>query len=261
MSSRGTPRSDSLPAGMWATLEWLEDPRFGVIKQGFDDFFGPGAIYFRLSEHGLVPYLLDPAAPAMLPFQTGETDPALLLAPDQHAPPAQDLARRLACFRRWLSESDRHSATDQALMATLRQAQQGALRLPDLPGELALLASRWRFPQDPRRARVDLLALEPATGRLCMVAAIASARHLVSAMREAATYQQLWLAAAVELAPFLTRLARALGRLYGNAACQQATVMPEPARLLTAAPRREHAPGQGLKIVPLEQRSAARGAG
>lgn len=231
----------ALRAGHLKTLEWLASPEFAEVKRLYDRVVGPGVVYFRPTDKGVVMIMLDAGAPGYVGFRTSHDDNGYLLTPGR--PAALDEAQlrdRYKAFRGWLRTARRHSYEEQAVIPWLRQALQNKLVLsgwPWLSDKWLFLNQEWRFRRDDGvGTKSDVIAVNARTGQLGIIEAKDSISKRAEAVAQVSEYGRYWQRDARELAPFFTRLLRTMGSLYGNPWAQTAIVSEAPAALFFAFP-------------------------
>jgi hypothetical protein len=233
--------SFALRPGHVKTLEWLASPEFAEVKRLHDRVIGFGGVYFRPTDKGVVVIVLDGRAPGYVGFRTSRKDSGYLLTPGRAgALDEQHLRDRYQAFQVWLQTVGGSSVEEQAVIPWLRRALQNELVLSGLPrsgGDWVFLNQEWRFQRgDGVGKKSDVIAVNARTGQIGIIEAKSSASKRAEAVAQVCEYGRYWKRDAQELAPFFTRLLRAMGSLYGNSWASTGTVSDSRAALFFAYP-------------------------
>ncbi len=153
-------------------LEWMRTPEFRQYKVLCDEIIGPGMIYFRATNTGVVQIVLSDTCPAYVGIRTHNGDPAHCLTPSAALPDREKLQARWEGFQRWILSVKRISVEERAVIPWVRRALNASLYLDGIDEGWAFLNQEWRFlDHDGKGKKSDVLAVHIPTGRLGIIEA------------------------------------------------------------------------------------------
>jgi hypothetical protein len=197
--------------------EWMGTDAYREIVAVHDEAIGPGRIYFRPTDRGLVRLALHDDARGYVGFRAQAGDLGYLLTPSTPIPSVKDLRDRWAAFEQWLPTVRREAAEEQGVIPWIRRSLSEQLTLPDLGKGWVFLHQEWRFLDDgggPLKS--DVLAVHLPTGRLGIVEFKSHNDQLDAARVQVQAYAACWNRDRGQLAPLFTTILRAMARAYGN---------------------------------------------
>ncbi len=204
-------------SGHHRIVEWMDSDPYREIVAAHDEAIGPGRIYFRPTERGVVRIALHDDARGYVGFRTKAGDLGYLLSPSTPIPTVAELRDRWAAFEQWLPTVRRVSLEEQGVIPWLRRALSEQLTLPDLGKGWLFLHNEWRFLDgDGDALKSDLLAVHLPTGRLGIVDFKSAPDQLDAARIQVQAYAACWNRDRAQLAPLFTNLLHAMGQAYGN---------------------------------------------
>lgn len=231
--TEGCPRHAPVTEGHWAIVQWMGTPDFRqTVANHRAACRGAAEIYFRATDKGLVRIVLHPKAPGYVGFHRDADDECHVLQPGANPPAIEDIAAHLRDFETWLQTVRRCSEEERGVIPWLRDALTGQLQLPSLGAGWVFLCQEWRFRDDANKGKKsDILAVHATTGQLGIVEFKSDVGKLAEARTQVDEYARYWHRDAAELAPFFTKLLRAMGTAYGNHEVVQTTVSTAKAAL------------------------------
>lgn len=195
-----------LTRGHWRALELLENTE-AVLQtlQRYQQALG-SPVYLRPTDQGLTVISLDSAPQAMVGVGPRGGGCSLSALPPSEA----QVAAAVTAYREKLAGMKRRSSEERYVIGRIRSALENGLRLGN---GLRFLHQEWRF---STQGKLDVLAIEEATGRLVVIEAKESESKALHAatLEQATAYESVLTACWPEYLGYFRRLATALGRIY-----------------------------------------------
>ena len=189
--------------GHWHSLSLLEQVAAVHSTRDLYRQVDGREIYLRPTDSGLTVLPLDPEAPKFVGAGHLGSLP----------PTEEKVTRNWADYERKLSTA-RQKPEERFSLRLVGSALADGLRLPD--SDLLFLTQEWRFPTWAGGKRLDILAVEPDTGRLVIIELKQRLADIVGAADQCRHYVRLLTTALPELGPFLGRLFSAMRGLYAD---------------------------------------------
>jgi hypothetical protein len=208
----------ALRRGHIAALEQLErHESYRDTLSAYDRHLGPRSVYLRPTNQGLVVLSLDhEACRSMIGVGAIGTSQHVVT----ELPPRADfVARGVEGYLEKRACAKRVSEEERFALRLISHAFSQGLRLPN--SDSYFVHQEWRF---SARSRIDLLAVNPETGRLlvielkrsCAEGKRTDTRKGGDAMAQARSYAAALHRDRTELYPYFERLARALARVHSG---------------------------------------------